>query len=95
MTIRWARDATRQLAAAHAYIASDSPKAADRLLLQITEAVKLLGAHPNAGREGRVKNTRELVIVGTPYIVAYRIKDRSTIQVLAVLHGKRRWPGSF
>lgn len=95
MTICWARDATRQLAAARAYIALDSPKAADRVLLQITEAVKLLGSHPNAGREGRVKNTRELVIVGTPYIVAYRIRNKSTIQVLAVLHGKRRWPDSF
>ena len=95
MTIRWARGATRQLAAAHAYVAADSVKAADRLVLQITEAVKLLGAHPNAGREGRVKNTRELVIFGTPYLVAYRVKTRNTIQVLAVLHGKRRRPESF
>ncbi len=95
MTIRWARGATRQLAAAHAYIAADSPRAADRVILQITEAVKLLSTHPNAGREGRVKNTRELVIVGTPYIVAYRIKNRTTIQVLAILHGRRRWPDSF
>ncbi len=95
MTIRWARGATRQLAAAHACIAADSPKAADQLVLKITEAVKLLAAHPNAGREGRVKNTRELAIVGTPYLVAYRIKNRDTIQVFAVLHGKRRWPDSF
>ena len=95
MTIRWAKDATRQLAAAHTYVAADSLDAADRLLLQITQAVKQLSSHPRAGREGRVKNTRELVIVNTPYIVAYRIKDESTIQVLVVLHGKRRWPESF
>jgi toxin ParE1/3/4 len=95
MTIRWARDATRQLAAAHAYVAADNRRAADRLLLQITDAVKLLSTHPNAGREGRVKNTRELVIVNTPYIVAYRIKNHEGIQILAVLHGKLRWPESF
>jgi toxin ParE1/3/4 len=95
MTIRWTRGATRQLAAAHAYTAADNPKSADRVVLQIAEAVKLLGAHPNAAREGRVKGSRELVIVGTPYVVAYQIKDRNTIQVLAVLHGKRRWPNSF
>lgn len=94
MTIRWAKDATRQLASAHAYVAADNPRAADRLLLQITEAVRLLGSHPNVGREGRVKNTRELVIVNTPYIVAYRI-SKNVVQVLAVLHGKRRWPESF
>lgn len=95
MTIQWAKDATRQLVAAHAYVAADNASAADRLLLRIMQAVNLLSSQPRAGREGRVRNTRELVISGTPYIVAYRIKSRSTIQVLAVLHGKRRWPESF
>jgi toxin ParE1/3/4 len=94
MTIHWAKDATRQLLAAHAYVAADNPAPALRLLQRITKAVNLLAAHPLAGREGRVRNTRELVIPRTPYIVAYRIK-RSGIQVLAVLHGKRRWPESF
>jgi toxin ParE1/3/4 len=95
MTIRWAKDATRQLAAAHAYVAADNPIAADRLLLRITSAVKHLSSHPSTGREGRVKDTRELVIVNTPYLVAYRITSKNIIQVLAVLHGKRRWPESF
>lgn len=95
MTIRWAKSATLQLAAAHAYVAADNQRAGDRVVLQITEAVKDLGSHPRAGREGRVKGTRELVIVNTPVIVAYRIKGESTIQVLAVLHGKRRWPEEF
>ena len=94
MTIQWAKDATRQLLAAHAYVAPDNPAAALRLLLRITQAVNDIVAHPAAGREGRVRNTRELVILGTPYIVAYRIQ-RNAIQVLAVLHGRRRWPGSF
>jgi len=94
MTIQWAKDATRQLLAAHACVAADNPSAALRLLLRITQAVNHLGTHPRAGREGRVRDTRELVIPGTPYIVAYRIK-RAAIQVLAVLHGKRRWPESF
>jgi toxin ParE1/3/4 len=94
MTIQWAKDATRQLAAAHAYVAADNPNAADRLLVRITQAVRLLGSHPRAGREGRVRNTRELVISGTPYIVAYRVR-KSAVQVLAVLHGKRRWPDTF
>ena len=94
MTIQWAEDAVRQLATAHAYIADDNPRAADRLLLHITEAVRLLGSHPRVGREGRVANTRELVIAKAPYMVAYRIK-KNMIQVLAVLHRKRKWPESF
>lgn len=95
MTIRWTKDAVRQLADAHDYVAADNVKAAGELLSKITEAVRHLASYPNAGREGRVKNSRELVIVGTPYIVAYRIKHKSTIQVLALLHGRRRWPKSF
>jgi toxin ParE1/3/4 len=95
MTISWARDATRQLATAHAYIAADNPRAADQLVLKIVAAVGQLRIHPHLGREGRVKNTRELVILNSPYVVAYRIKDESTIQVLAVLHGKRSWPEGF
>ena len=95
MKIRWAKDAVRQLAAAHEYVAADSPKAADRLLLRIVNSVSALASYPHAGREGRVRNTRELVIPATPCIVACRIKRRAAIQVLALLHAKRKWPKSF
>ncbi|HKD86544.1 MAG TPA: type II toxin-antitoxin system RelE/ParE family toxin [Terriglobales bacterium] len=95
MTIRWTKDAVQQLAAAVDYVAADNIKAADALFLKITESVRRLEFFPKAGREGRVKNTRELVIVGTPYHVAYRLKGKSTVQVLALLHGRRRWPKSF
>ncbi len=95
MTIEWTRDAIRQLEAAHDYVAADNLKAANQLLSYIDKAVKKLNPHPLAGREGRVKKTRELVIVNTPYIVAYRIKHTGVVQILAVLHGKRRWPDSF
>jgi toxin ParE1/3/4 len=95
VTIKWARDATRQLEAAHAYVANDNATAADRLLLRLVESVGRLAAYPLAGRAGRVKGRRELVILDTPYIVAYRIKSKNAIQVLAVLHGKQRWPDTF
>ena len=85
----------RQLAAAHAYVAEDNPGTADRLLAQILYSVRHLGVYPLAGREGRVKKTRELVIVGTPFVVAYRVKGPNAVQVVAVLHGKRRWPDDF
>jgi toxin ParE1/3/4 len=41
-----------------------------------------------------VPETRELVILGTAYVASYRIVG-DEIQVLAVLHGARRWPDSF
>ena len=61
----------------------------------ILNAVGYLAIHPHAGREGRVKSTRELIIPGTPYFVAYRVKNEDTVEVLAVIHGKRRWPATF
>jgi len=40
---------------------------------------------------GEIKGTRELVIPGTPYIVAYRVID-DQIEILFVQHGARKWP---
>ncbi len=95
MKIEWSRRAIRDLADAWDYVALDSEAAADRMLAVQTQSVERLTAHPRAGREGRVKNTRELVIPGTPYIIAYRMKRNGDIEVLRVLHGKRRWPTNF
>ncbi len=95
MNIRWARGATRQLTEAHAYIAADNPAAADRLVSKIEDAVEQLSDYPHSGREGRVKDTRELAVLDSPYLIVYRIRNKNTLQVLAILHGKRRWPESF
>ena len=94
MKIFWTRSAKRQLASAYEYILGDNARAADEVLDRILQSVRQLADFPLSGRIGRVNNTRELVIVGTPYIVAYRIK-RNEVQILALLHGKRRWPKSF
>ena len=47
-----------------------------------------------AGRERRVVGTRELVIAGTPFLVAYRI-EKNEVHILAVLHAAREWPEEF
>jgi plasmid stabilization system protein ParE len=41
----------------------------------IRQRVASLSAQPRLGRPGRIAGTRELVIVGTPYIVPYRVTD--------------------
>jgi toxin ParE1/3/4 len=43
------------------------------------------------GRTGRDPRTRELVLSGTGYIVAYRIRAEQ-VEILAVIHRSRRWP---
>jgi toxin ParE1/3/4 len=44
-----------------------------------------------SGRPGRIKETRELVIAGTPYIAAYVIRG-DIIRILRILHSARLWP---
>jgi len=44
--------------------------------------------------QGRVPGTRELVVTGTPYIVAYRVRDE-TVEILRVFHAARKWPERF
>jgi plasmid stabilization system protein ParE len=74
-----------------AYIASDSPAAAARVVRRITISVARLRNYPAMGRPGRVPGTRELVVSGTPYIVPYRVRG-DAVEILRVFHAARRWP---
>jgi toxin ParE1/3/4 len=94
MDVKWLRVALENLDAEAEYIANDNPRAAERTVIAIREAVKLLSDFPAMGRTGRVSGTREMVVPGTPYIVPYRVRDNH-IQILRVLHAARKWPKSF
>ncbi len=94
MKIKWVHLALNDLDEAGEFIAQDNPKAASRVLKRIWDAVHMLADHPHAGRPGRVPGTRELVITDTPFIIPYRVVE-DTVQILRVLHGKRKWPKSF
>lgn len=93
--IQWTDGATRDLDQAYDYIALNNSQAtAERIRGHIVETVQQLDAFPMSGRTGRVPDTRELVIPGTPFIAAYAI-HQERIVVLAVYHGARRWPEAF
>jgi toxin ParE1/3/4 len=88
----WSPQSINDISALRAFIAVESPVAAKRISLRIVDTVEsLLSFNPEAGRKGRVPKTRELVVARTPFVVAYRIND-TTIEVLRVFHGSRRWP---
>ena len=91
MKIIWTKLAAQDLQQARDYIERDDPEAADSMMQKIAKAVENLQSFQNLGRPGRVKGTRELVVVGTPFLVPYRVK-KERIEILAVMHGKRRWP---
>lgn len=95
MRVVWTRKASRHLRAVYDYWAGEtSVGGADIMLDRIFTAVELLERFPEAGRTGRIPGTRELVIVPTPFLVAYRVR-RGKIEILSLLHGARRWPGEF
>lgn len=90
----YSRRYSRQLEEIHERIAADNPAAAPRIVDRIRTAVERLQEFPAIGRPGRVEDTRELVIAGTPYIVPYRVKG-DIVQIIAVLHSAQRWPDRF
>ena len=93
--VRWTTPALRQLEDIQDYIAQHDPSAAFNLAERIRRHInEQLPEHPLSGRIGRIENTYELVITGSDYIIAYRVKHDS-IEVLAVKHGAQAWPTSF
>ncbi len=94
MQVKWVRLALNDLDEAGEFIAQDNPEAASRVLRRIWDAAYMLADHPHAGRAGRVPGTRELVIAGTPFTIPYRVVE-DTVQILRVLHAKRKWPKGF
>ena len=90
----WTRLAVADINNAYNHIAEDSPSAAARVIEKIRKTVDALCRHPEMGRPGRVAGTREIVVPGTPFVVPYRVKD-NRLEVLAVIHGARRWPDTF
>ncbi|MGC2401472.1 MAG: type II toxin-antitoxin system RelE/ParE family toxin [Acidobacteriaceae bacterium] len=88
--IRWTTQATKQLVAAYDFVFEENATAAANLSVKILRAVEQLVNFPEMGRPGRISGTRELVIPGTPYIVAYRLKG-ATVRILSLLHAARRW----
>jgi toxin ParE1/3/4 len=74
-----------------AYVAEKNPWAAIDMGDAIEAAMQRLADHPQIGRPGRFKGSRELVVGGTPYVIAYRI-EADALVILRLLHGAQRWP---
>lgn len=94
MKIRWLEDSIKDLTTLRQYIAKENPTAEKKVAKRIVQSVNLLLDQPSVGRAGRVPNSRELVVSGTPFLAPYRIKN-NTIEILRVLHGTMEWPEAF
>jgi plasmid stabilization system protein ParE len=89
--LRWTDTALADLDSAGAFLAEHHSNSGPAMARRILEAVDYLLRHPNLGRPGRVRATRELVVSGTPFIVVYRVRV-DEVQLLGVLHHARKWP---
>lgn len=97
MQLKWTEPATRDLEHIETYISRENSLlvAIDVVLNIINTCELVLLNYPNAGRPGRVRNTRELVIDGIPFVVVYRVLARlDQLQVLRVLHDAQQWPAT-
>ncbi len=77
------------------HIAAENARAAIELDAAIEHHTGMLADHPNMGRVGRVKGTRELVVARTPFIAVYRVRadvEVKRVEILRLLHGAQQWP---
>ena len=91
MTVVWSPRAIGHLAALRNYIARENPGAAARTATTLLAAVDRLAELPNLGRPGRLSGTREVVVPGTRYVIPYRVRGER-LEIIAVFHGRQRWP---
>jgi len=89
----WTPRALAEIDAIFACVAASDRNVADRLTFEIEARVARLADCPDMGRPGRVEGTREFVVVGTNYILPYRVRD-GRVEILAALHTSREWPES-
>jgi len=94
LQIVWTKKSINNLDSIDEYISKDNPVIAAEVVMNIFESVQKLKNYPGLGRQGRVEDTRELVISKYPYVVPYRIEE-NVIFILRVVHTSMKWPNLF
>jgi len=90
MQLFWALEAIHDRDEIYDHIEADNPIAALALDELFEEKAGRLVDHPEMGRLGRVRGTRELV-AHKNYILVYSLAKQA-VNILRVLHAARMWP---
>lgn len=94
MRVVWLPRALHRIEQAREYVARDKTLAAAGMMRRVFECAEGLKEFPELSRAGIVSGTRQMFVYGTPFILHYRIRgDR--VEILALIHGARRWPDIF
>ena len=94
MIIAWTENALSDLRRAREYLLINDRELIAVTAIKLKKALELLSAHPEMGRIGRIKDTRELLLTGTSFLLPYRVKLEN-IEILAFMHARRRWPKKY
>lgn len=92
MNVNFTPAARADLLAIRDWIAAEDERAADRTLSRVRQTAMLLGQFPMLGRKGQVADTRELSVTGLPYIIVYALASEGDLDILTVVHERRRYP---
>lgn len=92
MTVNFTPQARDDLGAIRDWIAENDARAAERVVARIVQTAMMFGQFPLLGRAGHVSGTREFSVVGLPYLIVYALAADSDVDVLTVLHTRRRYP---
>ena len=92
MNVNFTPQAGDDLASIRDWIAEDDERAADRVVARIVQTAMMFGQFPLLGRPGSVEDTREFSVVGLPYLIVYRIASDTELDVLTIIHTRRKYP---
>ena len=70
------------------YIAKDSPRSAIAMRDRINKTFDRIRDFPKSGRTTDFPGRREMLVVGTPYLIHYRVV-KNEVQIIDVKHGKQ------
>jgi toxin ParE1/3/4 len=83
--VRISKPAAAEWDSAVAFLRRESSRAADAVHFAIERTVDSLANLPNRGRPGQIPGTRELIVRGAPYVVAYTVAGE-VVTVLRIRH---------
>ncbi len=92
MNVNFTPQARDDLFSIRDWIAEDDARVADQVIARIVQTAVMFGQFPMLGRVGRIVGTREFSVVGLPYLIVYRIESETEIDVVTVVHTRRKWP---
>lgn len=90
LTVRWDNKALNDLTEILDYIDEYNSVAASKLKVNVEKMAESLADMPYRFPNGRVSNTRE-VVVHPNYIIVYMVSS-NYVDILAILHSRKEYP---